>query len=191
VAPANCPPHDLRELLAKCATVCLLKASTGLPQEATLPECEAVYVEELGTEREWLTHDLAAAAQRQAYFALALLRPKREATTEGKLWVVGLGPGDPRLLTGEAREALRAAEVIVGYEGYLQLLAPLGLRAEMRGSPIGAEAERATLALELAAGGRRVALVSSGDAGVFGMAGLLLEMTERYPDLDVEVVPGV
>src|SRR5262249_19184144 len=101
------------------------------------------------------------------------------------------GPGDPRLLTSQAEQALRRAEVIVGFVAYLEALRPLRLAGELRGSPIGAEAERAALALEMAAAGRRVALVSSGDAGVYGMAGLLLEAAERTPEVEVEIVPGV
>src|SRR5262249_11343118 len=98
---------------------------------------------------------------------------------------------DAALLTPQAEQALRAAEVIIGYDAYLDALRPLRLTGEFRGSPIGAEPERAALALELAAAGRRVALVSSGDAGVYGMASLVLEAAERAPGVEVEVVPGV
>jgi precorrin-3B C17-methyltransferase len=104
---------------------------------------------------------------------------------------VGLGPGDIRLLTQQTREVLRAAEVILGYDGYLQALAPLDLRAEFRGSALGAERDRARQALELAAAGRRVALVSSGDAGVYGMASLLLETAANMLEVEIEIVPGV
>ncbi|MBV9122159.1 MAG: precorrin-3B C(17)-methyltransferase, partial [Planctomycetes bacterium] len=74
---------------------------------------------------------------------------------------------------------------------YLELLAPLSLRAELRGSPIGAERERAEQALEAAAAGRRVVVVSSGDAGVYGMGSLLLETADQQPAVEVELVPGV
>jgi precorrin-2 C(20)-methyltransferase len=97
-----------------------------------------------------------------------------------KLWIIGLGPGDPDLLTRRALEVLRQAEVIVGYEAYLAWLSPLNLRAELRGSPIGKEKERAFEALELARAGKRVALVSSGDAGVYGMSSVLLEAVEVW-----------
>jgi precorrin-3B C17-methyltransferase len=107
------------------------------------------------------------------------------------VWVIGLGPGDPRLLTEEARTALHEAEIIIGYEAYLRLLTPLALRAELRSSPIGAERARAVQALELAQTGQRVALVSSGDAGIYGMASLLLECAEKMPDVQVKVLPGV
>src|SRR5262249_9069467 len=105
--------------------------------------------------------------------------------------VVGLGPGDPSLLTQQALQALHRADVIIGYDGYLRLLAPLGLKAQMIGHPIGAETERCRQALELAKDGHHVALVSSGDAGVYGMASLLFQTAEDMPDLDITVVPGV
>ncbi len=115
-----------------------------------------------------------------------------EAGEKGeRLCVIGLGPGDPRLLTCQADEALRQADVILGYDAYLRALASLGLRAELRPSPIGAEADRARQALELAVAGKRVALVSSGDPGVYGMASVLLEHAEQFPGVSVEVVPGV
>jgi precorrin-2 C20-methyltransferase/precorrin-3B C17-methyltransferase len=197
VVPASYHAAELDALLTTFPNVCLLKANSALPQlvqslERCGPGHEAFYVENVSTPQEWVTSDLPSAVGRREYFALVLVRrthQPRPAT--GKLWVVGLGPGDPRLLSQQAREALRDADAIVGYEAYLKRLEPLRVRAEMHGSPIGAEAERATLALELAGAGRRVALVSSGDAGVYGMAGLLLETAAGRPDLDVEVVPGV
>jgi precorrin-2 C20-methyltransferase/precorrin-3B C17-methyltransferase len=206
VVPAVYHRQELRSLVERFPSLCLLKVRQALPELARAldglePPREAVYVENLGTAGEHVTHDLASAAGRKEYFALVLVRrapsqgrPATEASSQqaaGKLWVVGLGPGDPRLLTREALDVLRAVEVVVGYDGYLRLLAPLGLSAELCGSPIGEEEARAARALELAAGGRRVALVSSGDAGVYGMASLVLETAERLPDVDVEVVPGV
>jgi precorrin-2 C20-methyltransferase/precorrin-3B C17-methyltransferase len=197
VVPAGYHADRLRPLLDDFATVCLFKVAPALPRVQQVvteagPEVESAYVEELGSAREWVTHDLAAAADRNNYFSLVLVRRSAPAVAEaGKLWVVGLGPGDERLLTGQARRALHAAEVVVGYDAYLRALRPLGLRAELRGSPIGAERERAALALELARSGKRVALISSGDAGVYGMASLVLERAAEIPDLDVEVVPGV
>jgi precorrin-2 C20-methyltransferase/precorrin-3B C17-methyltransferase len=208
VVPAGYHRDDLASLLRTFPNVALLKvpqALAGLQRvlAEVRPDCETVYAENIGTEREWVTHDLAAATGRKEYFALVLVRrrvgqvcnlPEAEGrlqTCPTKLWVVGLGPGDPRLLTGQALDVLRAAEVLVGYDGYLDLLAPLGLTAERHGSPIGAEAERAAHALALAREGRRVVLVSSGDAGVYGMASLVLETAERLPGVDVEIVPGV
>ncbi|WP_320670657.1 precorrin-3B C(17)-methyltransferase [Patulibacter defluvii] len=113
----------------------------------------------------------------------------------GVLWIVGLGPGGAATRTGRAAEAVAAAEVIVGYGPYVDQCADL-LRPEQeqRRGTMGGERERAEEALALAAEGRRVALVSSGDAGIFGMAGLALRAAAALPDdrrPEVEVVPGV
>src|SRR5579885_3208895 len=111
----------------------------------------------------------------------------------GRLFVVGLGPGDPALLTGQARSALETAEVLVGYAASLDQVRAWLPEREYRPSPLGAETERAAEALALAAAGRRVALVSSGDAGVYGMASVALEALERWRGTPppVEIVPGV
>jgi precorrin-2 C20-methyltransferase/precorrin-3B C17-methyltransferase len=209
IVPAAYHGPRLASLLDADAAICLLKAGSALPEVLDAVEgqglgCEAVYIEELGTEREWITHDLAQAVGRQRYFSLVLVRraalwrqgmPKRrppdQAGRPGKVWVVGIGPGDPALLTRQALRVLHAASDLIGYEGYLKRLAPIGFRALFRPLPIGAEAERAALALQLAREGRQVALVSSGDAGVYGMASLLLEAAGKTPEVPVEVVPGV
>jgi precorrin-2 C20-methyltransferase/precorrin-3B C17-methyltransferase len=204
VVPAGYHRDYLASFLHAFPTVCLLKVQQALPQLAKAlkefgPTREAVHVEDVSTEAEHISHDLASVAGRKGYFALVLVRRTSQNSAPlagkpagpGKLWLVGLGPGDPRLLTPQALDALRGAEMIVGYEGYLQALIPLALTGELHGSPIGAEAERAAWALKLATGGRRVALVSSGDAGVYGMASLLLETAAKVPELDLEVIPGV
>ncbi|MCC6419756.1 MAG: precorrin-3B C(17)-methyltransferase [Gemmataceae bacterium] len=209
ILPTGYRRDELRPILEQFSTVCLLKVAQALPDLtealAQLPDGgAAVYAENVATADEWISHDLTTAAGRDAYFALILVRhgASPPATPEptgspcvapgaGKLWVVGLGPGDPTLLTPQAREALRSVEVVVGYDAYLDALRPLALPGEFRGSPIGAEAERARLALDLATAGRRVALVSSGDAGVYGMASLVLETAEAIPEVAVEIVPGV
>jgi precorrin-3B C17-methyltransferase len=111
----------------------------------------------------------------------------------GALFLVGLGPGDPRLLTRQAEEALRGADAVFGYSLYLDLLRPAFPTLDFHPSAITAEEERARAAVELALAGRRVALVGSGDAGVYGLAGLAFELLEerRADELPVEVVPGV
>ncbi|MDA8195462.1 MAG: precorrin-3B C(17)-methyltransferase [Thermaerobacter sp.] len=115
----------------------------------------------------------------------------------GELWVVGLGPGEAGLMTGQAREALFRVEVVVGYQGYLGHIAHL-LKPDqiVHSYPLTREVDRAQHAVDLAEQGRRVALVSSGDAGVYGMAGLVWQiLSSRRWDPEsgpmVEVVPGV
>ena len=108
-----------------------------------------------------------------------------------KLYIVGIGPGEATQMTQRAQAALERSELIVGYTAYVDLVRPLFpgksfLTTSMRG-----EVERCRLAVEQALTGRAVSLVCSGDAGVYGMAGPALEAAEAYPQLDIEVVPGV
>ena len=108
-----------------------------------------------------------------------------------KGYVVGLGPGDSRCLTAEARSALDEAHVLCGYGVYVDLVAPLYPEKEVFTTPMTQELERCRWALESARSGRTTALVCSGDAGVYGMAGPLLELARDYPEVEVAVVPGI
>ena len=108
--------------------------------------------------------------------------------------IVGFGPGDRRHMTIEAHEAMQSADVIVGYSGYTALMRPLFPDKQYRESGMRGEVERCEEAVSLAESGKNVALICSGDAGVYGMAGLLLEILERRgrtEEIDVEVVAGV
>ncbi|MBQ2323808.1 MAG: precorrin-3B C(17)-methyltransferase, partial [Oscillospiraceae bacterium] len=108
-----------------------------------------------------------------------------------ELFVVGLGPGDAAYLTGEAAAALERAEVLCGYSVYVDLIAPRYPGREIVTTPMKHEVERCRRALELASAGRTVALVCSGDAGVYGMAAPVLELAPEYPEADVQIIPGV
>lgn len=107
------------------------------------------------------------------------------------VYVVGLGPGDSLHLTAEARQALETAEVLCGYGVYVDLVAPLFPGKEVYTTPMKRELERCRWALETASTGRTTAMVCSGDAGVYGMAGPLLELAVDYPEVEVTVVPGI
>ena len=107
-----------------------------------------------------------------------------------RLSVVGIGPGDWRELTLRAVEALEAADVIVGYTLYVELIRPRLPGKEFRATGMRGEVERCKLALELARSGRSVAVICSGDAGVYGMAGLVCELIGDAP-VEVEVVGGL
>lgn len=109
----------------------------------------------------------------------------------GNLYVVGLGPGDATMLTGQAKAALEAADVLCGYTVYVELVHPLYPDKEIYTTPMRGEVDRCRWALETATGGKHVALVCSGDAGVYGMASPVLELAKDYPEVPVEVVPGV
>jgi precorrin-3B C17-methyltransferase len=112
-------------------------------------------------------------------------------TGRGRLFVVGLGPGDRAVMTAQALEALRQAEVVVGYDGYFTGLADLVAGKECLALPLTQEAERARLAVERLRQGRVVCVISSGDPGVYGMASLVLQHLGNEGDDDVTVVPGV
>ncbi|WP_455501138.1 precorrin-3B C(17)-methyltransferase [Gemmiger sp.] len=107
------------------------------------------------------------------------------------VYVVGLGPGDARLLTAQAREALQSADVLCGYTVYIDLVRPLYPEKEVYTTGMTREIDRCRWALETARRGRIVALVCSGDAGVYGMASPLLELAADSPDVAVEIVPGL
>ena len=109
----------------------------------------------------------------------------------GKLSVIGLGPGGAADMTGRARAAIQASDLIAGYTVYVDLLRDEFPGKEAITTPMRKEVERCRLALEHALAGRHVAMVCSGDPGVYGMAGLIFELAREYPPIPIEVIPGV
>ena len=110
----------------------------------------------------------------------------------GKLFLVGLGPGAMEHMTFRAKEALSASDVVVGYKSYAKLVEPLITHKEVITTGMTEEVRRATIAVNLAQKGKAVSLICSGDSGIYGMAGLVGEISQRRGDkLDAEVVPGV
>ena len=107
------------------------------------------------------------------------------------VFVVGLGPGDPQFLTAQAQSALEHSQVLCGYTVYLDLIRPYFPEKTYFSTGMTKEIDRCRWALETAQSGKIVALVCSGDAGVYGMASPVLELAEAYPDVTVEVVPGL
>ncbi len=110
---------------------------------------------------------------------------------QGRLFVVGLGPGDRSAMTGQALEALRQAEVVIGYDGYFTWVRDLVAGKECLALPLTQETERARLAVDRLREGRIVCVISSGDPGVYGMASLVLECLGNEGQEEVVVVPGV
>lgn len=111
--------------------------------------------------------------------------------TKNGLWIVGCGPGKQEYLTGRAIAALAGAEYIIGNDTYLVPLGSLIAGKNVIRSSMGKEVERAKKAIELAQS-HTVAIISGGDAGVYGMAGIVLEVLEHSgAKIPVEVVPGV
>lgn len=108
-----------------------------------------------------------------------------------QLYVVGIGPGEYRKMTFEAEDILKNSEVIVGYTVYVDLIKGHFPEKEYIVTGMRQEEERCRMALEVAAEGKRVSVVCSGDAGVYGMAGLLMELGAEYPQVEVRAVPGI
>ena len=107
------------------------------------------------------------------------------------VYVVGLGPGEPFYMTQQAANTLESVDAICGYKVYLDLIRDEFPCEEYYATGMTQELDRCRWALEKARTGKRVALVCSGDAGVYGMASPLLELAPDYPDVAVEIVPGL
>lgn len=110
---------------------------------------------------------------------------------KNSIYIVGMGPGREDMMTGEALSALESADVIIGYPLYLKLLGERFQRKEQLGTPMRQERERCSLCFSEAEKGKCVAMVCSGDAGIYGMASLMYELSKDYPKTELVVIPGV
>lgn len=111
---------------------------------------------------------------------------------KGKIFVVGIGPGDYDYLTTRAKNSLKDSDIIVGYSSYIKLIKPFFPEKEYISSGMTKEVERCNQCIDYAKEGKVVSLISSGDPGIYGMAGILLELiTKTKEEIYVEVVPGV
>ena len=109
-----------------------------------------------------------------------------------KIYVVGFGPGDGALMTKQAADVLQAVDLIVGYTTYVALLKEQFPHQNYHATPMRKEVDRCRLVAKEALQGKTVAMVSSGDSGIYGMAGVMLEvLAEMGVDLEVEIVPGL
>ena len=154
-----------------------------------------IYVERASTDHERVA-PLGEVSEKVPYMSLVLVPavrvPGAGNGARGRLSVVGLGPAGPEWLTPEAQAELREADVLVGYESYLDRV-PQRRGQERHATDNRVELDRARHALRLAAAGRKVAVVSSGDPGIFAMAAAVLEALDEDGggEVDVRVVPGL
>ncbi len=107
------------------------------------------------------------------------------------MYVVGIGPGAWEKMTIEAAEALQKSDTIIGYTVYIDLVKDHLPDKEFLSTPMRKEVDRCVMAFEEAAKGKTVSMICSGDAGVYGMAGLMYEVGEKYPDIELKIIPGV
>ncbi|MFE1843329.1 precorrin-2 C(20)-methyltransferase [Streptomyces sp. NPDC059515] len=201
VLPGTLPEEELTARLAATDVAVVMKLGRTFPKVRRALEdagrlAEARYVERATMDGERLAPLADVDAESVPYFSVAVLpsragaeRPAREA---GEVVVVGTGPAGPSWLTPETRGALAAADDLVGYTTYLDRV-PVRPGQRRHGSDNRVEAERAEFALRLAQRGRRVAVVSGGDPGVFAMATAVLEAASapEYAEVPVRVLPGV
>ncbi|MGN0131188.1 MAG: precorrin-3B C(17)-methyltransferase [Lachnospiraceae bacterium] len=110
---------------------------------------------------------------------------------KNKITIIGMGPGREEMMTREALGALEQSDVIIGYTVYIKLLGKRFAGKEMMTTPMRQETERCRLCFEEAAKGKRVALICSGDAGIYGLASLMYEVGKEYPDTELAVIPGI
>lgn len=108
-----------------------------------------------------------------------------------KLYVIGIGPGEYDQLTGKAVKALQKSDIIVGYTVYIDLIKEYFSEKIFLTTPMKQEKERCIIAFEEAKKGNTTAVICSGDAGIYGMSGLIFEIGTKYPEVLVEVIPGV
>lgn len=110
----------------------------------------------------------------------------------GKIYVVGIGPGDKKHMTIAARDAINDSDVIIGYKTYIKLIEDLIGDKTIGSSGMRKEIDRCVEALKYAEEGNIVSIISSGDAGVYGMAGIMHEIKiKENSEIDIEVIPGV
>lgn len=212
VLPGTLPAEVLAERLAATDSAAVLKLGrTFTKVRDALAEAgrldEAWYVERATTGQQRLAPLAEVDPGSVPYFSLALIPSPvnasspapaavtgtpGEARTRGEVVVVGLGPAGRPWLTPQAQEALAEVDELVGYGPYLDRVPP-NPRQRRHPTDNRVEAERAAHALELAAAGSRVAVVSSGDPGVFAMASAVLEVAcePRFADVPVRVLPGL
>lgn len=108
-----------------------------------------------------------------------------------KVSVIGIGPGEYEQMTLKAIRGLEEAEIIIGYTVYIKLIEEHFPNKTYMQTPMRQEVKRCEMAFEEAAKGKNVAMICSGDAGVYGMAGLIYEVGESYPQVSIEIIPGV
>ncbi len=109
-----------------------------------------------------------------------------------KIYIVGMGPGSEEAMTREALKALEESDIIIGYTVYLDLLKAGFGHKEMKSTPMKQEVERCRMCFDEAEQGKTVSMVSSGDAGIYGMASIMYEISLEYDsDIELQVIPGI
>jgi precorrin-2 C20-methyltransferase/precorrin-3B C17-methyltransferase len=196
VLPGTLPPDELRRHLADADAAVIMKLGRSYPAvrealSATGRLDQTYYVERASTPRQRVLPAADVDESTVPYFSLAVL-PGMTVRKDpvGSVAVVGLGPGDVDWLTPQSRRELAAATDLIGYGPYLDRVRSRDGQVH-HPSDNTDEVARARLACTLAQRGRAVAVVSSGDPGIFAMATAVLEEAKQWPGVDVRVIPGM
>ncbi len=196
ILPGTLPADELARRLADTDAAVILKLGRSYPAVRQALSAsgrleDAYYVERASTAKQRVLPAAEVDDESVPYFSLAMLTGGRRASVAtGSVAVVGLGPGDAGWMTAQSRQELAAATDLIGYGPYLDRIAVCdGQRRHPSDNTD--EPARARLACELAEQGRTVAVVSSGDPGVFAMATAVLEEAENWPDVEVRVIPAM
>jgi precorrin-2 C20-methyltransferase/precorrin-3B C17-methyltransferase len=196
VLPGTLPPDELRRHLADADAAVIMKLGRSYPAvrealSATGRLDQTYYVERASTPRQRVLPAADVDESTVPYFSLAVL-PGMTVRKDpvGSVAVVGLGPGDVDWLTPQSRRELAAATDLIGYGPYLDRVRSRDGQVH-HPSDNTDEVTRARLACTLAQRGRAVAVVSSGDPGIFAMATAVLEEAKQWPGVDVRVIPGM
>lgn len=204
ILPGTLPESELARRLCDTDAAAILKLGRTYPavRQALSDSdrlADARYVERATTTRQKVSNAADVADDDVPYFAITIVpspsnnpRPEPVPAPRGEVVVVGLGPGDASWTTPEVQRELANATDLVGYTTYINRV-PARPGQQRHASDNKVEAERAAMALDLARRGARVAVVSSGDPGIFAMAAAVLEVAEdeQWRDVPVRVVPGV
>lgn len=199
ILPGTLPPAELTRRLADTDAAVVLKLGRTYPQVREALSAagrlqDALYVERASTEGQRAMPAADVDGDDVPYFSLAILpgtKPDSPADVRtGTVAVVGLGPGDDQWMTPQSRRELAAATDLIGYRPYLDRV-PVAPGQRRHPSDNTDEPARARLACELAERGRAVAVVSSGDPGVFAMATAVLEEAKQWPGVSVRVIPAM
>ncbi|WP_099025773.1 precorrin-2 C(20)-methyltransferase [Mycolicibacterium palauense] len=200
VLPGTLPPAELTRRLADSDAAVVMKLGRSYPAvlealSAAGRAGDAFYVERASTDAQQVSAAGEADGAAVPYFSLVLVPGAHRAPTDGdagpgSVAVVGLGPGDPQWMTPQSRRELAAATDLIGYGPYLDRV-PMRTGQRRHPSDNTDEPERARLACTLAEQGHRVAVVSSGDPGVFAMATAVLEEAKEWPGVAVRVIPAM